>query len=316
VELRQLDYFLAIAQHASLSKAASVLGIAQPALSRRLRQLEAELDVQLFYRHGRGVNLTAEGEQLRDAITPLLRDLAQAAIDLKANSVVLSGPISLGMPPSIGAAIGARLVRIFRQRHPLVKLHIIEGFSGHVNEWLVAGRLDMAIINSARSTPNIQMDPVLEVDLFYVGPAGDMTAQMSAKATMPFARLAGVPLALPGRHHGLRREVEAAAQTSGVDLNIVVEMDALAALKHLVHLGEASTVLPQGAIADDFDNPALLIRKLVKPSLSMRFMLAYSHARPITPAMRELGRTLRDQIAEAVREGRIAGRANAGEKPG
>src|SRR5262245_53979016 len=171
LELRQLRYFLAVAENGSLSKASAVLGIAQPALSRAVRQLEGALDTQLFYRHGRGIRLTEKGAQFQATIEPLVRSLLQAGDDLKASAGVPAGSIAFGMPPSMSAALGARLVQTFLERYPHVQLQIIDAFSGYLNEWLVAGRLDLAIINGARRSPHVNMDPLLTVDLFHVSRA-------------------------------------------------------------------------------------------------------------------------------------------------
>src|SRR5262245_6691787 len=171
MELRQIEYFLAVVDSRSFTQASAVLGVAQPALSRQVRQLEDELGVRLLYRHGRGVRLTEEGAQFHAGVEPLLRELRQAVHDLRATANVPAGEISLGMPPSLSATIGASLVQTFRRKYPQVRLHIVDGFSGFVNEWLVAGRVDMAVINQARRSPCIRSDELLSVDLFLFGSA-------------------------------------------------------------------------------------------------------------------------------------------------
>ena len=280
MELRQLQYFLAVADNGSLSKASAVLGIAQPALSRAVRQLEEATETQLFYRHGRGIRLTEKGAQFQAAVEPLVRSLLQAGDDLKASAGVPAGSISFGMPPSMSAVIGARLVEMFLERYPQVKLHIIDAFSGYVNEWLVAGRLDLAIINSARRSPHVNMDPLLTVDLFHVARHDMVDRAEHDHSTVAFDRLLDSPLILPGRHHGLRRQLEASAQSKGTKLNVIVEIDALEALKELVRRGVASTVLPHGTILKEAQDPNLVIRRLVDPDVTMQFMIAYSLQRP------------------------------------
>lgn len=311
MELRQLSYFLAVVKAGSFSRAASVLGIAQPALSRQIRQLEEELGVELFYRHGRGIRPTEEGAQFEATVTPVLRDLAQARTDLRAAAKVPAGEISFGMPPSISTVIGAALVRDFRARFPQVRLHIIDGFSGFVNEWLVDGRVDMAVVNNARRSPYVRMDTLLTVDLFLLGPRAAVGALAPDGATLPTPRLAGLPLILPGRHHGLRRELDAAATRLGFELDVLVEIDSLAALKDLVRGGSFMSVLPHGAIQPEAANPEFGVRRLVAPDLTMEFMIAYSLQRPTTVAMRELARTVRTEVARAVAEGRLPGRLPA-----
>jgi LysR family nitrogen assimilation transcriptional regulator len=308
MELRQLRYFLAVADNGSLSKASAVLGIAQPALSRAVRQLEQALHTQLFYRHGRGIRLTEQGTQFQATIDPLIRSLLQAGDDMRAGAGVPVGSISFGMPPSMSALLGARLVETFLKRYPQVKLQIIDAFSGYVHEWLVAGRLDLAIINGARRSPHLSMDPLLTVDLFHVALRSMVDASERDQRTIAFDRLLTAPLILPGRHHGLRRQLEAAAQSKGAKLNVVVEIDALEALKELVRRGLAATVLPHGAALKEAEDSRFIIRRVVDPDVTMQFMIAYSLQRPTTLAMRELVRILRMEVNRAVGEGRLMGR--------
>ncbi|MBN8942902.1 MAG: LysR family transcriptional regulator [Rhizobiales bacterium] len=308
MELRHLQYFLGVAEAGSLSKASTVLGIAQPALSRAIRLLETEVAAQLFYRHGRGIRLTEEGAQFQATIAPLVRDLLLAKDELRNTASVLSGSVTFGMPPSMSAAIGSRLVEVFLERHPQVRLQIVDAFSGYVNEWLVSGRVDMAIINNARRSPYVRMDPLMTVDLFHVAKRAMVDPAEWNDDTIPFDKLAATPLILPGRHHGLRRQLDTVAQQRGAELNVLVEIDALEALKDLVRRGIASTVLPHGTILKEVHDPDLVVRRVVDPDVTTQFMIAYSLQRPATLAMRELARILKAEIHEAIVAGRMIGR--------
>jgi LysR family transcriptional regulator, nitrogen assimilation regulatory protein len=308
MELRQLQYFLAGADNGSLSRASAVLGIAQPALSRAIRQLEEALQTQLFYRHGRGIRLTENGAQFQAMVDPLVRNLLQAGDDLRSGAGVPAGSISFGMPRSMSAVIGAPVVETFLKRYPQVKLQLIDALSGYVNEWLVAGRLDLAIINGARRSAHISMDPLLTVDLFHVTLRSMVDPSERDHRTVAFDRLLGAPLILPGRHHGLRRQLDAAAQSKGAKLNVIVEIDALETLKELVQRGVAATVLPHGVVQKEAEDSTFIIRRLINPDVTMQFMIAYSPQRPTTLAIRELVRTLRMEANQAVAEGRMIGR--------
>lgn len=310
MELRQLEYFLAVADSSSFSRASAVTGVAQPSLSRQVRQLEEELGVDLFYRHGRGVQLTDDGARFRTQISPLLRELAQAASDLANGAAKPSGAILLGMPPSICALIAAPLVRSIYEQFPQVKLQVIEGFSGHINEWLMSNRLDMAVVNNARRSPYITMEPMLEMDLFYVSPREPGAGE--AGETVPFDEVVSRPIILPGRHHGLRRELDAAARRQGKSLNVIIEMDTLSALLEMVRDGVGPTVLPHGAISAVLQavnaDPKLVVRRVVDPDINLQFRIAYSLERPTTSVMRELARAIRAEVVRAIDEGRMAGR--------
>jgi LysR family transcriptional regulator, nitrogen assimilation regulatory protein len=298
MELRQLQYFLAVADNGSLSKASTVLGIAQPALSRAVRQLEDALQTQLFHRHGRGIRLTEQGTQFQLRVASVVRKLLQAGTDLRAGAGIPAGSIAFGMPPSMSAVIGARLVETFLKRYPRVQLHVVVALSGYLNEWLVAGSLDLAIINDARRNAHVSTDPLLSVDLFHVALRSTVDASERNHRTVAFDRLPGAPLVLPGRHHGLRRQLDAVAHSRGAKLNVIVEMDAVEALKELVHRGIAATVLPSALVQKEAEDAAFLVRRIVEPDVTMQLMIAYSPQRPTTLAMRELVRTLRAELGD------------------
>jgi LysR family nitrogen assimilation transcriptional regulator len=296
MELRQLQYFLAVADNGSLSKASTVLGVAQPALSRAVRQLEDALQTRLFDRHGRGIRLTEQGTQFQVSVDSVVRRLLQAGTDLRAGAGVPAGSVTFGMPPSMSTLVGARLVETFLKRYPRVKLHIVVALSGYLNEWLVAGSLDLAIINDARRNAHVSMDPLLTVDLFHVALRSTVDPGERDHRTVAFGRLLNAPLALPGRHHGLRRQLDAVAQSKGAKLNVIVEMDAVEAIKELVRRGIAATVLPPALVQQQAADSTFVVRRIVDPGITMQLMIAYSPQRPTTLAMRELVRTLRTVV--------------------
>ena len=147
----------------------------------------------------------------------------------------------------MSAAIGAEIVSVFFEHYPQVKLHLVDGLSGFVNEWLAAGRIDMAVINNARKSPYIRMDPLLEVDLLLFGRKSDIDAIAPDQETFKTPDLVKLPLLLVGRNHGLRRELDGAMQRLGLELNIKAEVDALSALKKLVKGGTASRCCRMGS---------------------------------------------------------------------
>lgn len=312
MELRQLSYFMAIVDSGSLSKAATIVGVTQSALSRQIMALEEELNVRLFYRHGRGIRLTREGEQFQTVVAPTLRDLTQVASELREVAEVPAGAISFGMPPSISTAIGAEIVTQFARDFPYVKLHLVDGLSGFVNEWLAAGRVDMAIVNNARRSPYIRMDYLMTVGLYLFGRRQEIDAIAPDPQDVRTGMLASLPLILVGRNHGLRRALDDAARRLGMALDIRAEVDALTALIKLVRQGMGFTVLPHGVILPEAQNRDFGYRRLVEPSVKQDYMIAFSLQRPTTHAMRELARRVRAEVNRALQDGRLVGRVEPG----
>lgn len=290
---KRLTYFVEIARLCSFSKAAAILGIAQPALSRHVRSMELELGVQLFYRNGRGVLLTDAGQELLDRSIPILEQLQQLHSDIVAMGGEPSGKVVLGVPPTVCLFLATPLITRFRRQYPKVTLEIIEGLSGHINEWLVNGRLDIAVLYDAPRTRNLMADRLMEEDLFLVCPAG---MPVGATEGISIKQLEGLPLIMPRQPHGLRLLLDAMASKHDVEINIDYEMDALPVIKDLVAKGNAYTVLPSTSVYDEVAAGQLVLRRFNQPALTRTLVLASSTQRSLS----EAARLLVDQIKEEV----------------
>ena len=139
LDLRPLYYFVQVAELGSFSRAAAALSMGQPIVSRFIRRLEDELQVQLFHRHGRGVQLTEAGERLLEHSRAILRNLSQARTEITALGGVPVGSVSVAMPPLFGHVLAVDLLRRLRADYPLVTIHIREGYATDTIEWLSSG---------------------------------------------------------------------------------------------------------------------------------------------------------------------------------
>ncbi len=305
----KLAYFAEIARLGSFSRAATILGVAQPALSRHVQAMERDLGVQLLYRNGRGVQLTDAGQQLLDRATPILEQLQRLQTDISALAGEPTGKVVLGIPPTICLVLATPLIIGFRRRFPKVTLEIIEGLSGHIHEWLSNGRLDVGVIYDAPRTRHLQADRLLQEDLFLVCPAGKPVGQGHA---VPIRALADLPLIMPRQPHGLRLLLEAAARKQGVRITIAYEMDALPVIKDLVMKGDAYTVLPSNSVYDEVAAGKLVLRRLDDPPLTRTLILATSTRQPLSLAARLLVTQIRQLVFELVESGKWSGVIVAG----
>lgn len=139
MEIKQLKYFLAVTELGAFSKAAVVLSVAQPVLSRQIRSLEEELGIELLYRNGRGIVLTEAGELLLERARAILSEASAITSDIDSMRASPSGKLILGLPPTANAILSVPLIERFRENYPRVKLKVQEGYSGHVLEWLSTG---------------------------------------------------------------------------------------------------------------------------------------------------------------------------------
>ncbi|NLY26629.1 MAG: LysR family transcriptional regulator [Alcaligenaceae bacterium] len=299
MDLKRLEYFLLVADYGSFSRASSVIGVAQPALGRQVQRLEEDCGVRLLYRHGRGVSLTPEGELFAARVRPLLKKLAQATEGLNEAEQPLTGSITLGFTPTLMTLMGLPMLLHMRKLAPALKLNFLTGYSGYVHEWLVDGRLDIAILHDARRSQHITVDPLASARLFLVShPDLAANAGLLRKKSLPLNQLAGLPLALPSRSHGLRRTLDSATARLKIDLSVDYELDTLTLMKDIALSGIAHTVLALPAVVPEVMSGQLKATVLTSPSLETRLMIATSLNRPLTRA----GRAVLDQIRPVLQQ--------------
>ena len=225
MELKQLDYFLGVAESGSFSKAAIRLSVAQPILSRQIKLLESELGVELLYRNGRGVVVSEAGKVLETYARSVVGLVEKAQSEIGSLKAEPRGRVAIAMPPSIGWMLTGPLVVRCREAFPGILLHIAEGFSGHVAEWLSTGRVDIGVVYQAPRLSTLQTEPLLSDELILLGAVDDPAGLGGDR--VPTKRLANIPVILPARPHGLRVLIDNELEKLGVVANVVFEVDAM-----------------------------------------------------------------------------------------
>jgi LysR family nitrogen assimilation transcriptional regulator len=299
LNLRQLETFVKVAELGSFSKAALILSLAQPALSRQVRLLETELRQNLLLRTGRGVVLTEAGKRLYEHSVGILQLVARARSDLMASRGEPTGHIVIGLPPSMGRMLTLPLVETFRRELPKARLAIVEGFSTHITEWIATGRVDIGLVHNPEAQAAIETTPILQESLCLVSQDTAKRAR-SSKAqqsdTVPLAELARFPLAVPERTHAIRRLLETQAALTGVKLQIALEVSSVQSILDLVQAGFGHAVLWRTAVSAFGDPARFRVRPLVDPVLTSTLCLAVSAHKPATPLMKQAQRMLRELV--------------------
>lgn len=307
IDLRQLESFCSVARSGSFSKASAALGIGQPSLSRQVRKLEAEVGAQLLYRNGRGVALTPAGAHFFNTVSELIAQLRSAYDAASDQNGAPGGRVTLGLPTSLSALLGVPVLRRLEVEAPNIQLHLVDGFSGHVLEWLLAGRVDLAVLHDARHAPTIGTEHLLSEDLYLIGCAPPPFAFVEDGRLVTMREVARLPLVLPGSDHGLRRKLERSAAMAGVQLDVRAEVDSFNAIRELMLTGFGYTILPVGCMAREIEGGLLQAWRIVQPDVSNVMVLAAAQNRPFTRAMAEVRAALRKEAA------RIEGGALAGD---
>jgi LysR family nitrogen assimilation transcriptional regulator len=305
MEISQLRYFVQVCREGSFSKAAAALGVTQPMLSRQIRALEADLGVSLLYRHGRGAAVTGEGTKVRALAENVLGTIARMRDEAVQDKGVPRGTVSLALPPFLAAVLARSLIGDMRNSFPELQIHLIDGFSGHVHEWLIEGRVDLAVLNEARRSRTTNVEHLLSVDLFLTGPAKSRGPHPDVLArgrnNIELNRISGLPLLVPDRSHGIRRVIEQQMARAGADLNVALTVDSLSALKELIADGAGYGILPFGSIRPEYLEGKFQAARIIHPEVKQNCVLATSGERPITLAMREVVDYLR-RNAERIHE--------------
>ncbi len=302
LSLKQLRYFVAVAELGSFSRAAVTLSVAQPVLSRVIKALETDLEIELLYRNGRGIVLTDAGKMLEGYAKSILDTAARAQNEVMALGDTPTGRVVIGVPPSVGRVLTLPLVKQFRISFPKVVLKVIEAHSGHVLEWLATGKIDVAVLYSAPKSTTMVTEPLVEEDLYLVG-SGDHPSAPKTEG-VPVRDLGRYSLIVPGLPHGLRLLVNHVCEQAGVDLSVEYEIDAMPAVLDLVEEGVGFTILPYAPVHKLVSAGRLQIWPIVDPHIRRELLLVTSTQRPMTLATRHLARMVRKQVKELVHEGR------------
>lgn len=281
MDLKQLEYFVRVAELGSFTRAAQALDVAQPALSRQVRLLEVELRQNLLLRNGRGATPTEAGKLLLDHSRGILHQVERAKEELGRVRGALAGRVAIGLPPSMARALTVPLIRLFRERLPEASLSITEGLSTAMQEWLVNGRLDIAVLYNAQPVPEIEISPLQDEELWLVEPRPSGLAEEPPPPPVPLATVARMPLVIPSRPNALRMHIEAEMAALGERPTVALEIDGVSAILDLVADGAGSALLSHNAVARSIRPSAYRLRR-IEPPLRTRVSLATSSQRPAT----------------------------------
>jgi len=294
MELRQLEYFVAVAEEASFTRAASRVHVAQPGVSAQVRRLESELGQQLLDRSGRSVRLTEVGSAVLPFARAALDAVANARLAVDDLAGLVRGQVTVGMVSGCALPALAELLAGFHDRHPGVAIALVEDNSDRLVERLRDGRLDLALIGWAEQTP-ADIDSVVLVDeelVAVVAPghplagtgtgAGAGAGARAGGGAITIRQLRDLPLVSLPRGTGVRAALDAACAAAGFTPRIVFEASALPMVVELAGRGLGLAVVP----ASIPNGPGIL--RLTDPKLRSRLELAWRCAPAANPAARAL----------------------------
>ena len=299
MDLRQLRSLVYIADCGSLSRAAEILRTSQPSLSQQIKHLEAELGVELLHRHARGVTLTELGHAFCAHARTIMKDVERAKEEITARADSPSGKVSVGLPTSACRGIASHLIRIVSDKYPNISLHILEGMTGTLDEWVQLGRLDVALLYDHKAFANIDPTEIMLEDLMLMAGKGNPILQ---RAQISFSELQTLPIVLPSNQHVIRNLIERLAARENILPNVVIDCDSLPGIIDLVRNGYM-TVMPHFAMLEEINRNEVGAVAITNPTPFWRLSTIVSQRTINSRSAQVVAKTLVETIQSMVVDG-------------
>jgi LysR family transcriptional regulator, carnitine catabolism transcriptional activator len=281
MELRQVEYVLAVVDRGSFTRAAAAVAVSQPSLSDGIRRLEAELDVRLFHRMGRSVELTDAGRAFVGPARQLVRDRDALLASVAAVRGVDAGTLDFVALATLAADLLGGLVGRFRQAHPGIEVRIAAPDDlAAVDAMVLDGRCELGLTELPPRREELVSVALERQEIVAVCPPG---TRLPAPGRLPIGRLRELPLVVTPQGLSIRDLLDRALAAAEVEPVIAVETSQREAIAPLV-LGGAGTSFLPAALAEPLAAQGAVVARLV-PTLTRTIGLLHRPS-PLTPAAR------------------------------
>jgi len=298
VDLRQIQYFVALVEDGSMTLAAKRLNVVQPTLSMQISKLEDELGQLLFERRKQGMQPTSAGRLMYRLYEPLLRDFEKARNQLLQRADSVTGHVSIGLLASMSESILPEVIGQFHKRYPNVEVTVSVGYSTNLIDWVTSGQIDAAVINKPRGKLSLLVESLAEEDMLLV--AGNSAPRLPS--TVRLSRLGdlALELVLPTKRHGLRSVLDSAAQQEGLVLAPKFEIDALGAIVRLVESGAFASVLPRMLVQRALKKGDLQACPILSPRIVREVVWVSHPKRPLSAPSHALIDIIGDEVRKTL----------------
>ena len=287
MDLKQLEYFVHVAEFGSFTQSSRFLRVAQPALSRQVRALEVVLRRRPPGPTRRPDTTLVRAERLLDHARGILQQVQRARHDLEQQRGAVSGRVVIGLPPSVSRTLTGPLVRAFRERFPGASFGIVEGLSDHLLEWLAVGRVDFALVYSGSAPPSIELEPLRVEPMYLVGARPARGEVRLVGPGVSLAQVAASELVIPPRPHSIRMLLDSTLADAGLKARVALEIESVPTILDLVQHEGFHAVLTLNAIRRSGHEAGFQARPIGKPRLAATLRLATSVQRPGGPLMEQ-----------------------------
>jgi LysR family transcriptional regulator, nitrogen assimilation regulatory protein len=305
--LRQLRYFIAIADAGVLSRAAETLNVAQSALSHHVAALETDMGVKLLERRPRGIALTAAGRRLYEHASAVLSALGKAEEDVRTYNEAATGPVCLGLSHTAISVVALDVMKAVRSSFPGVHLTIVEALSPALIERVFSGTVDLALGYNAQRDSRLAVEPLLDEDLYLVGQSSLIGRSSSpiAFSAIPQRSVLGLT-PLPAS----RAIIQTQILRNQVIPSETLELDSLSALRMALEAGLGCAILSRATVLADLAAERYHARRIVDPPMTRSLGLISLAERPQTKAFLEVRKTVVEVVRAAIKEKRWPAKGN------
>lgn len=301
MELRQLRYFVAIAEHGTFTKAAAKVYVAQSALSHQLAQLEEEVGAMLFHRSRRGVELTEAGQVFHAHALSILRQVEDARDSVASLSESPAGRVVFGIPHSASQALALPLLEAVKQQLPSVQLELTEELTGNLTRQLHAGSIHLAVLFDDGNLDELDAEVLVSERMSLIFRPGQFRP---GKHSITLRDALAQPLILPAQPHGVRPIIERAAVESGLPSpNVVADISSISILRTSLLAGMGCTMLPVMPMKQEIDQGTLSALPIISPQVSRGVALCRSPSFPLSVASAAVSRLTRTLFQALCQQG-------------
>jgi DNA-binding transcriptional LysR family regulator len=300
MDLRLLKTFAEVAANGSYARTAAIAGLAQSALSRQVAALERMIDGRLFHRTGRGVVLTELGERMLPRARALIAEAAAFEDAARNERAQPQGEVTLGVVPVASRGLIAAIAGQLRTTHPRIRLRALEAYSGQVEEWLAAGRVEIALYNRYRRGRVANAEALARSEMHLIARGDHPLARRRELAVRGRAEVA---LAMPVRPNSLTSALTGLAAAQQFELNIAFEAGSTPLIKEVILASDLATISPRHVFAREIASGELGATLLVRPAIFQTTWMSLSSHRPATDAARLVARAI-SELAASQRKAR------------
>jgi DNA-binding transcriptional LysR family regulator len=239
----RLKVFHAVATRLSFTKAAAELFITQPAVTKHIKELEQQLNVQLFRRNGNSILLTTAGKVLLQYAEKIFQTYTELETELAQLNNMEAGTVHIGASTTVAQTILPKILALFKKTYPAVNFTFTQGNTDVITQLVLAEKIDIAIVEGAAHYPQIAYAPFAKDEIVLVTRANN---QLSKKAEISPKQLLNIPLILREAGSGTLDIIFNALNNAGInpkDLNIEIRLESSIAIKQYLLYSETATFL-------------------------------------------------------------------------